>query len=130
LRFARTIATLRVVMSEIESDARGPLPEGIVELIAADLISTLRWPQADAKTFVRQNSGAWCAGFPRLLLVAEDLQQRLHDDRIDTTWPACPDHPHHPLRLTHKLPARWTCPSDGRVIAALGGLGSRQPPED
>jgi hypothetical protein len=29
----------------------------------------------------------------------EDLEQRLHDTFVDTTWPACPRHRQHPLWL-------------------------------
>lgn len=107
-----------------DQDGRGALPPEILQSVAADLVATLGWPIEEAETFVRQNSGAWCAGVPRVILVAEDVQQRLHDDRIDITWPTCPEHPHHPLRLSDKLPAVWTCPSMGYPVCALGGLAS------
>ena len=113
-----------VGMGDEEDGARGPVPDEILKLVAADVIATLGWSVEEAEALVRENSGAWCAGFPRVLLVAEDVQQRLHDDRIDTTWPTCPEHPHHPLRLTDKLPAVWTCPSTGETVGALGGLAS------
>jgi hypothetical protein len=29
--------------------------------------------------------------------VVDDLQRFLHDTFVDTSWPACPDHPNHPL---------------------------------
>jgi hypothetical protein len=39
-------------------------------------------------------------------------------------WPYCPDHPNHPLsfRPEGSPDAAWTCPTTGRVIAALGRL--------
>jgi hypothetical protein len=29
--------------------------------------------------------------------VVRDVQQRVHDEFIDTAWPRCPQHPNHPL---------------------------------
>jgi len=29
--------------------------------------------------------------------VVDDVQQYFHDAFVDTTWPACPHHPNHPL---------------------------------
>jgi hypothetical protein len=39
-------------------------------------------------------------------------------------WPACPDHPNHPLWFApgDSPDAAWTCTSAARVIAELGGL--------
>jgi hypothetical protein len=51
--------------------------------------------------------------------VLEDVQQRLHDEFIDTTWPACPQHPNHPLGFTG---GAWRCPRDAAVVAELGEL--------
>jgi hypothetical protein len=50
--------------------------------------------------------------------VVEDVQQRLHDEFIDTTWPACPEHPNHPLDFTD---GAWRCPR-GAVVVGLGKL--------
>ena len=50
--------------------------------------------------------------------VVEDVQQRLHDERLDTTWPKCPQHPNHPLWYSDGW---WACPRNGRV-ARLGDL--------
>lgn len=128
LRREATPATL-IAMADHELGRDGSTTGAIVDLIAADLIATLRWSQEEAEHFILENSGGWSAFVPRVLLIAEHVQQRLHDDRIDTTWPACPDHPHHPLRLTDKLPALWTCPSDGRVVCVLGNLSSTLRPD-
>ena|SRR6266571_7944369 len=51
--------------------------------------------------------------------VVEDVQQHLQDEFIDTTWPACPRHPNHPLNYTE---GAWRCPSDGTQVAPLGEL--------
>ena len=51
--------------------------------------------------------------------VVEDVQQRLQDEFIDTTWPACPRHPNHPLDYAA---GAWRCPRDGEVVASLGSL--------
>jgi hypothetical protein len=29
--------------------------------------------------------------------LVQDVQQALHDEFVDITWPACPHHPNHPL---------------------------------
>ncbi len=53
--------------------------------------------------------------------VVDDVQQTLHDTFVDTSWPRCPEHPHHPLWYLNKS---WTCQQSGRQIAALGGLAA------
>lgn len=53
--------------------------------------------------------------------VVEDFQQLVHDEFIDTTWPACPLHHGHPLEFAHDQVA-WRCPANRELIAALGGL--------
>jgi hypothetical protein len=51
--------------------------------------------------------------------VVEDVQQKLHDLFIDTTWPACPFHPTHPLWLHDE---QWVCERTHRPVAGLGDL--------
>jgi len=51
--------------------------------------------------------------------VVEDVQQRLQDEFIDTTWPACPRHANHPLNYADGV---WRCPRDGAMVAPLGSL--------
>lgn len=53
--------------------------------------------------------------------VVEDVQQRLHDERVDTTWPACPVHANHPLWCSDGW---WRC-KDGGAVARLGELAAR-----
>ena len=54
--------------------------------------------------------------------VVEDVQQEFHDLFIDTTWPACPFHPHHPLWLHNE---QWMCEQTQTPVAPLGGLRTR-----
>ena len=54
--------------------------------------------------------------------VVDDVQQRLQDEFVDTTWPACPRHPNHPLDFTT---GGWSCPRDG-VVARLGELSNEK----
>ena len=49
------------------------------------------------------------------------VQQAFHDSYIDTTWPRCPRHPHHPLWLHEGW---WRCDRDGVAVAKLGELAA------
>lgn len=51
--------------------------------------------------------------------VVDDVQQEFMDMFIDTTWPACPRHPNHPLWLHD---GQWYCERDEEALAPLGGL--------
>ena len=53
--------------------------------------------------------------------VVDGVQQRLHDEFVDTTWPSCPLHKNHPLWYSEGW---WRCPQAG-AIARLGELGSQ-----
>jgi hypothetical protein len=107
-----------------DSDPINPTRKDVYELLADDVVATLRWSADKAVRFVTR--GGRLVG-PDILAVAEDVQQRFRDDRIDTTWPACPQHPYHPLRLADQLPAVWTCPTTARPVCALGALASVLP---
>jgi hypothetical protein len=52
--------------------------------------------------------------------VIDEVQQRLHDEFVDTTWPTCPLHPNHPLWYSDGW---WRCPRAG-AIAPLGELAN------
>jgi hypothetical protein len=52
--------------------------------------------------------------------VVDDVQQRMHDAFIDTSWPRCPDHPHHPL---WDEGGWWVCEQTGKRVAPLAELG-------
>jgi hypothetical protein len=51
--------------------------------------------------------------------IVQDVQQVLHDTFVDTTWPACPRHPRHPLWFRS---GAWWCEANDARIAELGGL--------
>ena len=53
--------------------------------------------------------------------VVENFQQLVHDEFIDTTWPACPLHHRHPLVFDLDQTA-WRCPASGAIVAILGAL--------
>lgn len=53
--------------------------------------------------------------------VTEGFQQRIHDEHIDVTWPACPRHPNHPLVVDHDNRS-WICPMDSTLAFPLGTL--------
>ena len=51
--------------------------------------------------------------------VVDDIQQYFHDGFVDTTWPACPHHPNHPLWFSDGW---WRCERNQEPIARLGAL--------
>jgi hypothetical protein len=51
--------------------------------------------------------------------LVEDVQQYFHDTFVDTTWPACPRHPAHPLEYRD---GAWWCQRDAVPVAAVGDL--------
>ena len=58
--------------------------------------------------------------------VVDEVQQLFHDTFVDTTWPACPHHPNHPLWYSAGW---WRCDAILEPIARLGALpGRRQEP--
>jgi len=52
--------------------------------------------------------------------VVEDVQQWVHDNFVDTTWPRCPRHGNHPLWFRE---GAWWCEQDSQAVARLGELG-------
>lgn len=51
--------------------------------------------------------------------VVDDVQQHIHDTFVDTTWPACPYHPNHPLWFSDGW---WRCERITDPVASLGEL--------
>jgi hypothetical protein len=51
--------------------------------------------------------------------VVDDVQQAMHDDFIDTSWPRCPVHPQHPL--WYSAPS-WVCDRTETAFAELRAL--------
>src|SRR6266516_693806 len=71
--------------------------------------STLPVSQRD----LREDIAAYCI---------EEVQEDFQDTFVDTTWPACPRHPNHPLNYAE---GAWCCPRDGTPAARLGELPPR-----
>lgn len=86
----------------------------LLDLLMSDVHSTLGWPHAEAKNFVLDTAAV-------ILDFIEDdewtfvdrvignVQQRMHDEFIHTSWPECPAHGRHPLWLASEQPWRWVC---------------------
>jgi hypothetical protein len=51
--------------------------------------------------------------------LVDEIQQQIHDEFIDVSWPRCPRHPHHPMWLQD---GSWWCTKDHVAIAPLGTL--------
>ena len=85
--------------------------------------ATSRDPRRGIRRRERRRLGCGLGSYA--IKLAEDVQQQLHDTFVDTTWPACPLHPHHPLWLDSEHDrAVWRCTQAGMDIAPLGSLTS------
>jgi hypothetical protein len=96
--------------------------ERAIRLLSADILATLGADCLTLDPFV-ENGRTFIdddASFVHWLV--EDVQQYFHDTHVDTTWPACPLHPNHPLWLRGE---DWCCGDDR--IAKLGDLASLHP---
>jgi len=90
-------------------------------LLSADVRATLGekhvpvvWSFAgDARELDMADPSSW---------LVENVQQYFQDTFVDTTWPACPRHPNHPLDHADGF---WHCPRDRAAIARVGELSSR-----
>ena len=104
---------------------QAPPPDDVMDLIVPDLVATLGWT-ADQAREVIATAGTVYEQDPELVAVqvAEEVQQWLHDSFLDTSWPACPSHPNHPLWLAEEPPFSWHCPSNATAVARLGQLGT------
>jgi hypothetical protein len=97
------------------------------DLLASDISATIGWPRTESADFVVDT--AWGVldfledqKWPFAERVIENVQQRMHDEFIDTSWPECPAHGQHPLWIRGGSPWLWTCTG---VSVPLGGLRSR-----
>jgi hypothetical protein len=91
-------------------------------------MATLGWSAHRATGFAERTANRYAAWWRADLgdfavRVAEDVQQQLHDTLVDTTWPACPLHPRHPLWLDQDRPV-WRCAQAVVDVAPLGSLPS------
>jgi hypothetical protein len=94
------------------------------ELVKADLVATLGWSGEEAERFIRRAAQAYGGHF-----LADAIQTVLHDEFIDTTWPACRLHPNHPylVRIVGEV-VFWACPRDSSLQCPVGKLGEVSPP--
>lgn len=104
---------------------QAPPRDDVIDLIAPDLVATLGWTVDQARQVVA-TVGTVYEQDPELVAfqVAEEVQQWLHDSFLDTSWPPCPSHRHHPLWLGEEPPFTWHCPRDATPVALLGQLGT------
>lgn len=93
----------------------------LVELLGRDVITTLGPAPLDMVRSTARHQRPFTDNrdsyFDR---VVEDVQQYVHDCFIDTSWPACPVHPNHPMWFS----GGWWH-ADGRPMARLGELRAR-----
>jgi hypothetical protein len=113
--------------------------ERIARLLVADAVACLgEWSRANVLAVVANmetNARLWLESEKSLADVQRDFnrelvdhfQQEVHDEQWDTTWPACPRHPNHPLWYDDAREA-WCCQQDGVVLARLGELASLSSP--
>jgi len=116
---------VRELLDRALNEPAEPVDEQVVSVVAADLGATLGCVQAEAMELARREA----RHLPRVedgeaFELAEKVQQWLMDTFIDTTWPACPDHPNHPLWLSDDKPPMWTCSRSGREFCQLGQLAT------
>jgi hypothetical protein len=108
-----------------DDDLGGALELAIADVVTADIdrddAARLVWASAeDRLDHVGAESGGETA-----LWVINALQEQMIEDRSGHVWPACPDHPSHPLWIEAlDSDARWTCEQSGRRVARLGELST------
>ena len=92
--------------------------EDVVCLLGRDVESTLGAEHLDVVRSAARHHRQFETDRDRYIeRVVEDVQQYFHDCFIDTTWPACPAHPNHPMWFE----GGWWI-ADGRPVARLGEL--------
>jgi hypothetical protein len=82
-----------------------------------DVTRTLGEKYRDFAGHAEEVAGILEIGDPSSKIV-EDVQQRIHDEFIDTAWPACPRH----SIIRCGEAGWWWCRQDGVKVAPLGGL--------
>ena len=101
------------------------------ELLARDFACTRPAKYLDALPTSVQEIRDWYDWMPDADIdsltqhLIDDTQQDLMDTFLDTTWPACPRHPNHPLWFHD---GAWHCERDRVPLARLGGLREILPP--
>ena len=111
----------------------------VVRLLMADAVATLGEraraevlaaaanAEENARLRLEQGDSLARAQWAFDYYVVNNCQQDVHDTHWDTTWPACPRHPKHPLWYDEERDA-WVCRQDGATAAPLGGLAALRPP--
>jgi hypothetical protein len=92
----------------------------VVSLLRADVEATIG-PEHDEAIIESAARHRLHADDPALYAgkVVDDVQQYFHDGFVDTTWPACPHHPNHPLWFSDGW---WRCERIKEPLARLGTL--------
>jgi hypothetical protein len=108
------------VKTTFESSVSNEDQQRVVRLLEMDVAATIgdnhRNEIAEVACWVRVFADTPDDYEQRLV---DDLQQWFHDAFIDTSWPNCPDHPHHPLWFSHGW---WRCEQSEKRVAKLGAL--------
>lgn len=92
----------------------------LIDLIARDLVGTVGGSVESMAIESAAHLRLLCDTEAEYLQrVVDDVQQRLHDEFIDTSWPECPLHGGHPLWFSDGW---WRC--GATAVARLGELRS------
>ena len=92
----------------------------VAALLTKDVVSTLGPRHAPIVAAAADNHRQFVGDYDLYVeFLVSGVQQDVHCDLFDTTWPACPRHPQHPLWLHD---GSWCCEQDGVAIAKLGEL--------
>ena len=94
--------------------------ERVVRLIGNDLLQTIGAGRESIAEEAAARIQLFCDDLGSFeQRVVDDVQQSVHDDFVDTSWPACEEHPNHPLWYSDGW---WRCELLGRRVAPLGRL--------
>lgn len=93
-----------------------------IKLIVADALATTgEAHEEEIRTRAEDHRDWFDDPYEYMDRVVEDVQADFHDHFVDTTWPACPIHPRHPMWFWSGW---WRCEESNKKIAELGCLGS------
>lgn len=107
-----------VVLLEIDNDSPASELDETVRCLLLDVAATVGAAYGPMVLETAAKLHALDVGDPSIKCV-EDVQQYFHDTFVDTTWPACPHHPNHPLEYSDGF---WCCPRNNIRITKLGEL--------
>jgi hypothetical protein len=111
-------------VGESEKGERDVEEDEVIRLLARDVAVTLGHDQAYVVMEQANFARSWIVDDPVLFeeTLITEVQQYFHDTFIDTSWPACPRHPNHPM--WYGAGGYWRCERDQVAIAKLGELES------